>query len=97
MRLTTRQVAEKLNVRPSTVARMAKDGTLNDLNKDKNGRHAFAFDSAEINEIAKARKGGQRVDGSFASVIPALTAPVRVLQALDRIEQKVDALIKMWQ
>jgi len=99
MKITTRQAAEKLGVVPTTVADMVRRGLLRDLNHEKNGRHALALSSMEVNAFKKTYK--KRAHNHAAAPEPTLLLKVPSLgmqmsTRLARIEAKVDMLIKLW-
>ena len=101
MKLTTPQVAEKLGVSKTTVATLARTGTLPALNKSANGKRVeYLFDSKVVQEFRKTyaprRVGKHKTNGHApvpASAPGLLTLMVKRLAAMD---EKLDRLIGMW-
>lgn len=89
MLLTTKQVAEKLNVKPGVVLDMAGRGWIHDRNVTQDGlqRHAQGFDEAEILSFAGSyrREGNRwiRLNTGVPELKYARKAPSRRVPELD--------------
>lgn len=93
MKLNSTQVAEKLGISRAAVNTLVKKGVLKDV-AETNGktRHEFWFDSKQVNELRKTYKPRSRSHGQ-AQPAPMLSG---LFTRLDRLEGKLDQLMKMW-
>lgn len=101
MKLTSKQVAEKLGVTKTTVATLARTGKLLPVNKPENGKRVeYLFDSKTVMEFRKVYvpirrgKANSKANGHAPVSAPGLlTLMVKRLAAMD---DKLDQLIGMW-
>lgn len=113
MNLTTRQVADKLNIGTSAVRVLLKKGRLVDVAENSNGgkKHELYFDSKAVNEFKKvyvkrARAGTIKTHVSNVNGIVKdreegksgiFTRLSAVESRLITIERKLDKLVRMWE
>ena len=98
MNLTTKQVAEKLGVDSSTINNWARSGKLKPTNNPKEGKSRFnrLFNSADINKF-KAENGiTPRKRRALLVDSGGSIGPLGFGARLERIESKIDRLLKIW-
>jgi len=106
MKINTRQAAEKLKVGTATVIRLCEDGKLTDLATEKakaKHRHMRIFDLAQVAALAKELKPTIRDKKNAPSMVditadatPTASPAMGITTRLERIEQKLDHIIKLW-
>lgn len=94
MELTTKQVADKLDISVAHVRSLRDQGKLQDVATRKEGatKHFSLFDSKQVAEFAKtfkARAGGRRTPRSKLTNGATPSGPLGVLA---RLEDKLDGL-----
>ena len=109
MLLTTKQVAQKLGVRPPVVGRLVRTGKLACANADAKAtadrRMHYEFDPKVVREFAatyvpiphviKKPKGSG--NGHAPEMLPLdIPSVVALANALARIEDKLDTLLAVW-
>jgi hypothetical protein len=101
MRLSAQQVMDKLGYNSrSPITRLEKEGKLTDISTSKEGRHHHIYDSKQVNDLAKGfkRLRGPKFNsnGNHPVELPGVTIVNQGPAILQRIERKLDQLIKMW-
>lgn len=111
MKLTVKQVGEKLGVGLSVVKRLIHEGKLVDVKERKEGakKHFSLVESQQLNEFIKehGKGNGVRIRKVHAlapvvhSAMPSApsagpTIMTRIEERLASLEAKVDALLGMW-
>lgn len=105
MKLSTKQAGQKLGCHHSTVANLIKTGKLHDVS-GKEGRHEYEIDSKELNEFSKTwsnrRSRNRKVilmdnGGPAIPYNEDINKPMpKLLTQLNRIEAKLDTLLRIW-
>jgi hypothetical protein len=99
MQLTTQQVAEKLKIGSTQVKTLVKHGKLTPSNKKKPEATKFfmKFDSKDIAEYLKNNNtNGHRSRPIISASKDEDSKPTGIVTRLDRIESKIDKLLKLW-
>lgn len=101
MKLTTRQVAEKLDISGSAVRTLRDSGKLTDVAKRAEGKtkHLSLFESSQVNDYLKefGKGAGRRRSKTVSQVStsgPAILT--RIDSRLSNVEEMLSSLLKMW-
>lgn len=97
MILTAQQVKEKLGIGDTRLKNLQKDGILKPVNKPKEGAKKFfaRFDSKDVNRVAAELKGTFRQRPVRQVDTPSDSPSTGFLSRLERLENKVDAILKI--
>jgi hypothetical protein len=106
MKLTTRQVADKLHITNGTVANLVRAGKLTDVSGKTTKRHEFLIDSVQVAEFAKVYRNrqlnGKLKKASIGTVQPVSTpGAIQLTLAdvhtkLDSLRDRLEQLIALW-
>lgn len=99
MKLTAPQTAEKLNISVAQLNTLVAHGKLKPINGPKEGKKRFNrfFDSVDVNKY-KAENGAtpKRISKRILVDNGGSIGPLGFGARLDKIESKLDRLLKMW-
>lgn len=91
MLLTSKQVADRLHVSSATVNHWAKIGKLKGTNVGKGNKKSFwRFNSKDIITYEKENGKSKKVVNNPVGIMSSL------ITRLDKLESKIDHLIKIW-
>jgi hypothetical protein len=94
MKITAQQAADILGIIPNTVATLIQQGKLHNVG-DRAPKQRFTLDEKEVRAFKQVYRPRARRSEPYA--IPTSPATSSGLVAtLARIEQKIDALVKVW-
>lgn len=96
MNLTTKQVAQKLGLTPTQVRGLVKRGQLAPANAKPGARVVYTFDPKVVREFKKTAAPVKRLKLTQPGLDFMAPDGAGITSRLDRIENQLTALAKLW-